>query len=491
MYLTNTAFYRSTDSGKTFVAIKGAPGGDDYHTVWIDPGQLRHDRPGERSRCDDFGRRRPQLEFVVQPTHRADVSRIADQRFPFWVCGGQQESGSACVSSRGAWGQVTQRDWHTVGAQEYGYVVPDPLHAGVFFGGKVERFDERTGQAQEVSPIALPSKTYRTVRTEPLAFDRFDKHRLYFGANVVFQSDDGGARWRAISPDLTRPHPGIPAVLGAFEADDPQRGGHRGVVYAIAPSYRQAGTIWAGTDDGLVWITRNGGARWKNVTPPALTPWSKISQIDASRFEDGTAFVAVNRFRLDDLRPYVYVTRDGGAHWKLPLRDCRISRSTRCAKIPKSPACSTRPPKTASGFRSTAATHWQSLQLDLPHTSVRDLIVARRRCDRRHARTRLLDSRRRDAVTRTRADERRAFRRGKPRRVLFAPEPTYRVRNNVNTDTPLPPEEPAGQNPPDGAILDYALSAAARRVVLRSTTRTATSSGATQATIRLRRRSQT
>ncbi len=466
VYLTNTAFYRSTDSGKTFVAIKGAPGGDDYHTVWIDPANS-----GTIALASDQGATisvdgaRSWSSWYNQPT--AQMYHVsADQRFPFWVCGGQQESGSACVSSRGTWGQVTQRDWHTVGAQEYGYVVPDPLHAGVFFGGKVERFDERTEQAQEVSPIALPSKTYRTVRTEPLAFDRFDKHRLYFGANVVFQSDDGGARWRAISPDLTRPHPGIPAVLGAFEADDPQRGGHRGVVYAIAPSYRQAGTIWAGTDDGLVWITRNGGARWKNVTPPALTPWSKISQIDASRFEDGTAFVAVNRFRLDDLRPYVYVTRDAGAHWKLAVTGLPDQPVNAVRQDSQEPSLLYAATENGVWVSFDGGERWQSLQLDLPHTSVRDLIVAH---DDAIVATHgrgfwiLDDVMPLRELARTNGEPFGEANRGA---YLFAPEPTYRVRNNVNTDTPLPPEEPAGQNPPDGAILDYALSAAARRVVL-------------------------
>ncbi len=181
----------------------------------------------------------------------------ADNRFPYRVCGGQQESGSACVLSRGDWGMTTQRDWYTAGAQEYGYVVPDPLHAGVYYGGKVERFDEHTAQQQEVSPIALPSKRFRTVRTEPLAFDHFDEHRLYFGANVVFATENGGQRWHQISPDLTRERPAVPVEIRAFEGDDPQRGGHRGVVYAFAPSYVHAGTIWAGTDDGLVWVTHD------------------------------------------------------------------------------------------------------------------------------------------------------------------------------------------------------------------------------------------
>ncbi|MBV8197781.1 MAG: glycoside hydrolase, partial [Candidatus Eremiobacteraeota bacterium] len=219
IYLTNTSTYRSTDGGHTFVAIKGAPGGDDYHTVWINPNDsniiaLASDQGATIS----VDRGATWSSWYNQPT--AQMFHVnADRRFPYWVCGGQQESGSACVSSRGDWGETTERDWHTAGAQEYGYVVPDPLHPGVFFGGKVERFDERTGQAQEVSPIALPSKRYRVVRTEPIAFDHFDQRRMYFGTNVVFVTTNGGRSWRAISADLTRAHPGVPPVIAAFESD--------------------------------------------------------------------------------------------------------------------------------------------------------------------------------------------------------------------------------------------------------------------------------
>lgn len=464
VYLTNTSFYRSTDSGKTFVAIKGAPGGDDYHDAWIDPAN-----PQTIALASDQGATisvnggRTWSSWYNQPT--AQMYHVsADDRFPYRVCGGQQESGSACVLSRGAWGQITQRDWHTAGAQEYGYVVPDPLHPGIFFGGKVERFDERTGQVRQVSPVALGSKRYRVVRTEPLGFDHFDRRRLYFGSNVVFQTDDGGARWRVISPDLTRAHPGVPAVLGTFERDDPERGAHRGVVYAIAPSYRHAGTIWVGTDDGLVWMTRDGGRRWRNVTPPQLTPWSKVSQIDASRFDDETAFVAVNRFRLDDLHPYAYVTHDGGAHWRSIVSGLPLQPVNAVRQDPREPRLLYAATENGVDVSFDGGQGWQPLQLDLPHTSVRDLIV--------HGDDVVIATHGRGFWILDDAMPLRMLAAGgdpfapRQRAYLFPPERAYRVRNNVNTDTPLPPEEPAGQNPPDGAILDYALSSPARRVVL-------------------------
>jgi photosystem II stability/assembly factor-like uncharacterized protein len=466
VYLTNTSTYRSSDGGKTFTAIKGAPGGDDYHSVWIDPNDsaviaLASDQGATIS----VNAGRTWSSWYNQPT--AQMFHVsADDRFPYWVCGGQQESGSACVSSRGDWGAVTQRDWHTAGAQEYGYVVPDPLHAGIFFGGKVERFVERTGQSQEVSPIALPSKRYRVVRTEPLSFDHFDKHRLYFGSNVVFQTDDGGESWRAISPDLTRAHPVVPPVLGPFESNDPQHGAHRGVVYAIAPSYRHSGTIWAGTDDGLVWITRDGGSHWKNVTPPGLTPWSKVAQIDASRTDDATAFVAVNRFRLDDLRPFAFVTRDGGTHWRLVVDGLPNQPLNAVRQDPQEPRLLYAATENGAYASFDGGEQWQSLQLGLPHTSVRDVIV--------HGNDAIVATHGRgfwilDNVTPLRALAREngnLFGGAAGGVYLFSPPTAYRVRRSINTDTPLPPEEPAGQNPPDGAILDYALAANAHRVVV-------------------------
>ncbi len=466
VYLTNTSTYRSTDGGKTFTAIKGAPGGDDYHGIWIDPNDSSIvGLVSDQGAAISVNGGRTWSSWYNQPT--AQMYHVsADDRFPYWVCGGQQESGSACVSSRGDWGAVTQRDWRTAGAQEYGYVIPDPLQAGIFFGGKVERFAERTGQSQEVSPFALPSKTNRVVRTEPLAFDRFDKRRLYFGSNLVFQTDDDGVQWHAISPDLTRTHPAVPTVLGAFERDDPQRGSHRGVVYALAPSYRHRGTIWAGTDDGLVWITRDGGTRWKNITPAGLGPWSKIAQIDASRTDDNTAFVAVNRFRLDDLRPYVYVTRDGGTHWQLAIDGLPDQPVNAVRQDPQQPQLLYAATENGVYASFDAAAHWQSLQLGLPRTSVRDVIV--------HGNDAIVATHGRgfwilDDVTplRALAAENGNVLNGTDRGAyLFSPELAYRVRRSTNTDTPLPPEEPTGQNPPDGAIVDYALAANASRVTL-------------------------
>ena len=458
VYVTNTSTYRSQDGGVTFTALKGAPGGDDYQNVWINP---LHPEivalASDQGATISLDKGETWSSWYNQPTGQMyHVS--ADNRFPYWVCSGQQDSGSACVRSRGAWGEITERDWNPVGAEEYGYIAPDPLHPGVFFGGKLQRYDEKTGQTQDVSPNPLRSKGFRVVRTEPVLFDPLDPHTLFFGANQLYATRDGGMHWRTVSPDLTRVHPGVPPVLGDFAKDDPQKGAHRGVIYAVAPSYVHHGTIWAGTDDGLLWITRDA-SHWKNVTPHALTPWSKISQIDASRFDDNTAYVSVNRFRLDDLHPYIYRTHDGGSTWT-PI----------VGGLPNEPVNAVRADPQRRGLLYAATeggmyvsfddgSSWQSLTLDLPHTSMRDVIV--------HGNDLVVGTHGRGFwILDDIAPLRELARSASPGTHLFTPSLAYRVRRNTNSDTPLPPEEPHGTNPPEGAIFYYNLAAPAAKVTV-------------------------
>jgi len=452
VYVCNTSTYRSTDGGQSFTAIKGAPGGDDYHRIWIDPGNpqvllLGSDQGATLS--VDGGR--TWSSWYNQPT--AQFYHVAtDDRFPYWVYGGQQESGSAGVASRGNDGEITFRDWHPVGAEEYGYVAPDPLHPNLVYGGKVERFDWSTGQVQEVAPEAVRSGKLRYVRTLPLVFSRVDPHILYFGASVLFKTSDGGNSWQTISPDLTREKPEVPAVLGAFAANDPQHGAHRGVIYTVAPSFQDVNIVWAGTDDGLIHLTRDAGKHWQNVTPPALTPWSKVSLLEASHFDGGTAYAAVNRFRLDDLRPHVYRTHDSGATWS------EITRGIPANEVVN--AVREDPQRRGLLYAGTErgvyvswndGDDWQSLRLNLPATSVRDLVV--------HGDDLVVGTHGRSFWI---LDDVTALRQLDPPTVaaeatLFRPAAAYRLRRDLNTDTPLPPEEPAGQNPPDGAVLDYLL----------------------------------
>jgi photosystem II stability/assembly factor-like uncharacterized protein len=461
IYICNTSTYRSTNAGATFTAIKGAPGGDDYHTVWINP-----ENPKIILLASDQGATitvnggDTWSSWYNQPTAQF-YHVITDNQFPYWVYGGQQESGSAGTASRSDWGEITFRDWHPVGTEEYGYVAPDPLHPNLIYGGKVTRFDMLTGQTQDVSPVILRTGKFRFNRTAPLIFSPAAPHTLYLGSNVVFKTTDAGHSWQIISPDLTREDPGVPANLASMIADDPAHGKHRGVIYSLAPSPIDANIIWAGTDDGLIWLTRDGGQNWREVSPPGLTPWSKIAQLDASHFDPNAVYAAVNRFRLDDLHAYIYRTHDGGQTWEkitagLPddapvnvVREDPVRQSLLFAGTER-----------AIYVSFSDGDSWQSLQLNLPATSMRDLVV--------HNNDIVVGTHGRsfwilDDISPLRQFNELAHSSGL---YLFRPAIAYRVRRNVNTDTPLPPEEPAGKNPPDGAIIDYNLQSAAGSVKL-------------------------
>ena len=454
VYVANTSTYRSNDAGQNFTAIKGAPGGDDYHTIWINP-----DNPQIILLASDQGATlsvnggATWSSWYNQPTAQF-YHVITDNQFPYWVYGGQQESGSVGTASRSDYGAITFRDWITVGTEEYGYVAPDPLDPNIIYGGKATRYNRVTHQTQDVSPIVLRTGEYRFNRTAPLLFSPVDPHTLYLGSNVLFKTTDGGNSWQIISPDLTRPDPGIPANLGEFAAHDPTHQTHRGVIYSIAPSPKDVRLIWAGTDDGLIQVTRDGGKTWTNVTPPELTPWSKVAQMDASHFDTQAAYAAVNRFRLDDLHPYIYRTHDGGKTWQ------KITTG-----LPDNePVNTVREDSQRKGllFAGTERTiyvsfndgdQWQPLQLNLPPSSMRDLVIhGDDVVVGTHGRSFwILDDIMPLRQITAEVSGSDAF--------LFRPQLAYRMRRSTNTDTPLPPEVPAGQNPPDGAILDYYLKA--------------------------------
>ena len=379
VYSANTTTYKSTDGGVNFFPWKGAPGGDDYHTVWINPDNAQIIFLGvDQGATLTVNGGATWSSWYNQPTAEF-YHVITDNRFPYWVYGGQQESGSIGIASRGNDGEITFREWHPVGAEEYGYIAPDPLNPDIIYGAgtnDVTKFDWVTDQVQKVSPIPMPSPDYRVDRTQPLIFSPVDPHILYYGANVLFKTTNGGESWQTISPDLAREHDGVPASLGNFAKGDPRAALQRGVIYSIGPSPRDVNLIWIGTDDGYIWVTRDGGKNWRNVTPPALTPWSKVTQIVASHYDNSTAFASVSRFRVDDLKPFVYRTDDGGLHWQLitnglpdnapvdTVREDPVRRNLLFAGT-----------ENAVWVSFDAGDHWQSLQLNLPHTAMRDLWI--------------------------------------------------------------------------------------------------------------------
>jgi photosystem II stability/assembly factor-like uncharacterized protein len=461
IYVANTSTYRSDDAGKTFTAIKGAPGGDDYHTVWINPRNpdiilLASDQGATLS----VNAGATWSSWYNQPTAQF-YHVITDNRFPYWVYGAQQESGSAGVESRSDDGAITFRNWRPIGIEEYGYVAPDPLNPNLIYGGKMTRFDSTTGDIQQVGPVVLYSSKYRFVRTMPVMFSPVDPHILYLGSNVLFKTTNGGNSWEVISPDLTRETYEVPAVLGVFQGRDPEKGKHRGVIYALAPSPKDVNQIWAGTDDGLIHLTRDGGKNWTNVTPKALTPWSKVSILEASHTDAGTAYAAINRFRLDDLAPHIYRTRDFGNTWTEIVTG--LPSSAPINVVREDPV---RPGLLFAGSEHEVSVSfddggsWQPLRLNMPATSIRDLVI--------HGDDLIAGTHGRgfwilDDITPLRQLNAQVI--SSPV-TLFKPQTAVRWRWNRNPDTPLPPEEPAGQNPPDGAILDYYLQGPASKVAI-------------------------
>ncbi len=453
--------WKSTDGGKTFTGFRGAPGGDDYHRLWINPQNPDIILIGsDQGAIITVNGGETWSSWYNQPT--AQMYHVTtDNAFPYRVCSGQQESGSACVSSRGDDGQITFREWHPVAVEEYGYVAADPLNPDIVYGGKISRYDRRTGQVQNVSPVPLrredgrpEGRPYRVVRTQPVLFSPIDPRTLYFASNVLWKTMTGGRSWIQISPDLTRKTWEIPSNVGKYRTTEDARPTQRGVIYAVAPSPLDINRLWAGTDDGLVHVTSDGGQTWQDVTPPELKPWAKVSILEASHFDPLTAYAAINTFRLDDLRPHIYRTRDGGKRWThitTGIPDGGIVNVVR--EDPKRKGLLFAGTEQAVYVSFDDGGRWQSLRLNMPATSIRDLVI---KDDDvvvgTHGRSFWIL----DDITPLRQIDQNVV---DSDAHLFKPQDAWRFRWNKNTDTPLPQEEPAGQNPPDGAIINYYLKA--------------------------------
>jgi photosystem II stability/assembly factor-like uncharacterized protein len=459
VYSANIVTWKSTDGGESWNAFRGAPGGDDYHRIWINPND-----PNIILLASDQGAiitvngGETFSSWYNQPT--AQFYHVStDNAFPYNVYGGQQESGSVGIVSRGNDGQISYREWHPVGVEEYGYVAPDPLDPNIIYGGKITRFDKRTGQVQNIAPEAVRSGKYRFLRTAPVLFSPIDPKTLFFAGNVLFKTRDGGNSWSVISPDLSRPNWDIPSSVGIYTDERMKAMPRRGVIYTVAPSFKDSNTIWCGTDDGLIHVTRDGGRTWKDVTPAEITSWSKVSLMEASHFDVNTAYAAVNRIRLDDMRPHIFKTTDGGKTWKEIVKGLPDEPINAVREDPKRKGLLYAGSENAVYVSFDDGENWMSLRRNMPATSIRDLVVK--------------DD---DIVVGTHGrsfwilDDISPLRQITPQvaalpLILFKPQDAWRVRWSMYTDTPVPQEEAAGENPPDGAIINYYQKEAATKEV--------------------------
>ena len=453
VYDANVVLWKSTDAGKTWTGFRGAPGGDDYHRLWINP---LHPEimlvASDQGAIVTVNGGSSWSSWYNQPT--AQLYHVnADNDFPYHLYGGQQESGSVGISSRGNDGAITFRDWHPVGIEEYGYAVPDPLNSNIIYGGKISRYDKTNGQVKNISPaLGLPGK-YRFLRTAPILFSPINKKMLLFAGNVVFKTYNEGRNWMVISPDLTRKTYDIPECIGIYRSDSLKTMKQRGVVYSIAASALDSNIIWAGTDDGLIHHTSSGGKEWINCTPPILRSWSKVSVLEAGHFDAQTCYAAINNFRLDQQKPCILRTRDGGKSWTeitsgLPAGPINVIRED-----PKMKGLLFAGSENAVFVSFDDGDYWQSLRLNMPATSIRDLFIKDDDIAvATHGRSFwILDN-----ISALRQLNRKA---DIENFALYLPQPAVRVRWNLNTDTPLPPDEPVGENPPDGAMMDYCFKA--------------------------------
>ncbi|HVT17160.1 MAG TPA: hypothetical protein VHQ90_13395 [Thermoanaerobaculia bacterium] len=462
VYVSNVSLYRSRDGGRTFAAVKGAPGGDDYHALWIDPGDpARMILGGDQGAVVTVNGGATWSSWFNQPT--AQIYHVAtDDRFPYWIYGAQQDSGTVAIASRGDFGAITWRDWFSVGTGESGYILPCPDDPDLVYGGepggRLFLFSRATRQVQDITPTVGPdedgpeaSRAHRYPWTPALAVAPRPPFALYQGSQLVHRSDDHGMSWITISSDLTR--------TGA--AEEAVR--EKGVIYTIAPSPAAAGQVWVGTDNGLIRLTRDEGKSWQDATPPGLAEWSMVSLIAASRFAAGTAYAAVDRHQVDDLRPYVFRTRDFGRTWTAITAGFAPAAYVHAVREdPVRQGLLYAATETGVYVSFDDGESWHSLQLNLPPASVRDLAV---KGDDLVAATHGRSFWVLDDVTPLRqiaADPLTGTgRQGDPAGVrLFSPAPAFRLRRSENRDTPLPPETPAGANPPAGAIIDYAFAAA-------------------------------
>jgi len=458
---------RSTDGGAHFTIVRSSPGGDDYHDFWIDPSNPQRMITGaDQGAVISADGGQSWSSWYNQPT--GQFYRLAvDNQFPYRIYSGQQDSGTVSIASRSDYGQITFRDWHPVGGDERDGDVPDPgdpnIVYGAGLGGRISRWDARTGQVQNVSPwpvssyAARPGSTrYRYDWITPLAISQRKPYALYAGAQVLFRSLDHGQSWQTISADLTGAMPDARNCNGEVPLDRTSACGY-GTIVAISPSPAADHLVWVGSDNGRVQLTRDDGKTWRDVTPPGMADWSKVNLIDASRSDPATAYVAVDRHRLDDDQPMAFRTHDYGAHWTEIGHGLPSGAWVGVVRQdPRQPGLLYAGTSRGVHVSFDDGAHWQSLQLDLPTTGINDLLV--------HDSDLIVGTQGRAIWILDDVVPLRALASGDIGQapVLIKPLKALRLRWNQNHDTPLPPEEPRGENPPTGAVIDYILPTSAK-----------------------------
>jgi photosystem II stability/assembly factor-like uncharacterized protein len=460
VYVPNVALYRSKDGGKTFSILRGAPGGDDYHQIWISPKDSSRMVLGtDQGTTISVNDGATWSSWYNQPTAQF-YHVVTDDASPYWIYGAQQDSGSAAVPSWTHHGKITPRDWNTSGDSESGYLAPDLKNPDIVYlsgtYGEVVRYNKRTQLSQNIAPWPMPGfgkeisqRKYRDTWTPVLLFSPFDRKTLYLGTQYVMKTMDGGLHWQKISPDLT----GASAVAQnettpVTVANAKQRG--YGTVFTIAASPLRANLIWAGTDTGLIQLTRDGHT-WKNVTPPGLSDWSKISLIEASHFDPAVAYAAVDRSRLSDDKPYVYRTRNYGRTWQLVAKGIGDEAFVRAVREdPKHKGLLFAGTERGVYVSFDDGDDWQPLQQNLPVTSVRDLAI--------HGDDLVVATHGRSFWVLDNITPLRQIRAVEAADTyLYKPAVAVRIDHDAFSGTPLPPEEPTAENPPAGVFIDYYL----------------------------------
>lgn len=454
VYVMNTSMYKSTDAGKTWTAIKGAPGGDDYHQLWINPNDTkRMIMASDQGSIVSVDGAQTWSSWYNQPT--AQIYHVApDYRFPYWITGAQQDSGAVGSPSRSRHSEISNRDWEGLcSGGESGYTAPDPLHPEILFGGTVSKCNVLTGETKNVSPERGGTQgQFRHAWTQPLVFSQADPRALYYANQFLYKTINGGESWTQISQDMTREDPGVPENLNEAAAADAPTDKRRGVIYTIAPSPLRAQRIWIGTDDGLVHLTNDDGKTWQNVTPPRLTSWSKVTMLEASHFDVNEAYAAVERHQLQDYEPHIYRTRDAGKTWTEIANGLPKGIYVQTVKEdPERRGLLFAGTERAVYISFDDGDHWQSLQLNLPPASMRDLAI--------HENDLIVATHGRGFWVMDNISALRQINDQTPqaRAVLFQPAEAIQVIAGSDNGTPMPRDEPLTENPASGAAIDYYL----------------------------------